>query len=547
MEINERYEINSNGELIIDEPETLSESQRKEIIKKMFNQNGWKYELLEKITGSHYLIRVTNDNLKIKKELHLFHGSIRKEDPNRNREEKKIQLGGNDPRKYTGKSIILGFYVHKCNKEFNETIIVAWPVEMEKNYPANPSLRVNMRKDILISKNIGFYSNNSTGKNIVSFRPEYIYYYLEEYLRNEREVKGLSKNKINYITKLETKYDHNRILFGAPGTGKSYKMNEAQKDLLKDGGGFERVTFHSDYSYAHFVGTYKPVSNESGEISYEYVPGPFMRTYVAAMKSANSDNPKPYLLIIEEINRANVAGVFGDVFQLLDRNDENISEYPIQTSEDMRKYLSKELGGDSTIYTEIKIPDNMFIWATMNSADQGVYPMDTAFKRRWNFTYLGINDNEEGILEKEVSLGSGEYERKVKWNELRKAINIELLEECKVNEDKLLGPYFIAKNCLDVNEKFVEVFKNKIIMYLFDDAAKHKRSVIFSGCDINNIYSEICKEFDEKGIFIFSEGVQEKFPNKLIVIDEVENMKYQENNGNLGYEKVAETNFKDED
>ena len=351
----------------------------------------------------------------------------------------------------------------------------------------------------------------------------------------------------NYMTKLKTKFDHNRILFGAPGTGKSYKMNEAQKDLLKDGGGFERVTFHSDYSYAHFVGTYKPVSNESGEISYEYVPGPFMRTYVAAMKSANSDNPKPYLLIIEEINRANVAGVFGDVFQLLDRNDENISEYPIQTSEDMRKYLSKELGGDSTIYTEIKIPDNMFIWATMNSADQGVYPMDTAFKRRWNFTYLGINDNEEGILEKEVSLGSGEYERKVKWNELRKAINIELLEECKVNEDKLLGPYFIAKNCLDVNEKFVEVFKNKIIMYLFDDAAKHKRSVIFSGCDINNIYSEICKEFDEKGIFIFSEGVQEKFPNKLIVIDEVENMKYQENNGNLGYEKVAETNFKDED
>ena len=363
---------------------------------------------------------------------------------------------------------------------------------------------------------------------------------------NEKNIQE-SVFETNYITKLNTKYDHNRILFGAPGTGKSYTLNKEQIDLLKDGGGFERVTFHPDYSYAHFVGTYKPVSNENGEISYEYVPGPFMRTYVAAMKSANSDNPKPYLLIIEEINRANVAGVFGDIFQLLDRNAENISEYPIQTSEDMKKYLSNELGGDSAWYTEIKIPDNMFIWATMNSADQGVYPMDTAFKRRWNFTYLGINDNEEGILEREVSLGRGEYARTVKWNELRKAINIELLEECKVNEDKLLGPYFIAKNCLDVNEKFVEVFKNKIIMYLFDDAAKHKRSVIFSGCDINNIYSEICKEFDEKGIFIFSEGVQEKFPNKLIVIDEVENMKYQENNGNLGYEKVAETNFKDED
>ena len=350
----------------------------------------------------------------------------------------------------------------------------------------------------------------------------------------------------NYMTKLNTKFDRNRILFGAPGTGKSYTLNKEKTDLLKNGGEFERVTFHPDYSYAHFVGTYKPVSNESGEISYEYVPGPFMRTYVAAMKSANSDNPKPYLLIIEEINRANVAGVFGDVFQLLDRNAENISEYPIQTSEDMRKYLAKELGGASALYTEIKIPDNMFIWATMNSADQGVYPMDTAFKRRWNFTYLGINDNEEGILGKEISLGSGDYERTVEWNELRKAINIELLEECKVNEDKLLGPYFVAKNCLDVNEKFVEVFKNKIIMYLFDDAAKHKRSVIFSGSETNNIYSEICKEFDEKGIFIFSERVNEKFPHQDRVINEIENSSYN-TNISFGNKKVAETKFNEED
>ena len=350
----------------------------------------------------------------------------------------------------------------------------------------------------------------------------------------------------NYMTKLDTKFDRNRILFGAPGTGKSYTLNKEKTDLLKNGGEFERVTFHPDYSYAHFVGTYKPVSNESGEISYEYVPGPFMRTYVAAMKSANSDNPKPYLLIIEEINRANVAGVFGDVFQLLDRNSENISEYPIQTSEDMRKYLAKELGGASALYTEIKIPDNMFIWATMNSADQGVYPMDTAFKRRWNFTYLGINDNEEGILGKEISLGSGDYERKVEWNELRKAINIELLEECKVNEDKLLGPYFVAKNCLDINEKFIEVFKNKIIMYLFDDAAKHKRSVIFSGSETNNIYSEICKEFDEKGIFIFSERVQEKFPYQDRVINEIENSSYN-TNISFGNKKVAETKFNEED
>ena len=360
------------------------------------------------------------------------------------------------------------------------------------------------------------------------------------------EIMSNTENELHISSTERITFDRNRIIFGAPGTGKSYKLNEDKKELLKDGGGFERVTFHPDYSYAHFVGTYKPVSNESAEISYEYVPGPFMRTYVAAMKSAKTDNSKPYLLIIEEINRANVAGVFGDVFQLLDRNSENISEYPIQTSEDVRKYLVKELGGDTALYTEIKIPDNMFLWATMNSADQGVYPMDTAFKRRWNFTYLGINDNEEGILDKEVSLGIGNYERTIKWNELRKAINIELLEECKVNEDKLLGPYFVAKNCLDVNEKFVEVFKNKIIMYLFDDAAKHKRSVIFSGSETNNIYSEICKEFDEKGIFIFSERVQEKFPHQDRVINELENSSYN-TNISFGNKKVAETKFNEED
>lgn len=366
-------------------------------------------------------------------------------------------------------------------------------------------------------------------------------------LSNMEEDKEITEKGLNFSTNIQTSYDHNRIIFGAPGTGKSYTLDEERIELLKDGGGFERVTFHPDYSYSHFVGVYKPVSNKNGEISYEYVPGPFMRIYVSAMKSLYSDTPKPYLLIIEEINRANVAGVFGDIFQLLDRDDNNVSKYSIQTSEDMRKYLSKELGGDSTLYTEIKIPNNMFVWATMNSADQGVYPMDTAFKRRWNFTYLGINDNEEGISEQKVSLGTGVYKRNVKWNELRKAINIELLEECKVNEDKLLGPYFISKNCLENNKKFVEVFKSKIIMYLFDDAAKHKRSIIFSGCETNNIYSEICKEFDEKGVFIFSEKVQEKFPNKIELNEDSENMRYEKTDRNFGIAEVAETNFKDED
>lgn len=163
-------------------------------------------------------------------------------------------------------------------------------------------------------------------------------------------------------------FAHNRIVFGAPGTGKSFKLNREQKDLISEGGEYERVTFHPDYSYAHFVGTYKPVPTKNG-ISYEYVPGPFMRTYVKAIengRSVNKEDIKPYLLLIEEINRANVAAVFGEVFQLLDRDEKNASQYPVKPSEDIKAYLAKELGGEPDNYKEIKIPDNMYIWSTMN-------------------------------------------------------------------------------------------------------------------------------------------------------------------------------------
>lgn len=225
-----------------------------------------------------------------------------------------------------------------------------------------------------------------------------------------------------------------------------------------------------------------------------------------------TESPKPYLLIIEEINRANVAAVFGDIFQLLDRDSQKVSEYPIQASEDIKKYLAKELGGEPDNYAKIKIPNNMFIWATMNSADQGVFPMDTAFKRRWDFTYIGINDNDADLNGKTVEVGSKVAQR-VEWNKLRKAIN-DFLAKQKINEDKQLGPYFISRDIVvpegsEIDKKrFAEVFKSKVIMYLFEDAAKQKRATLFEGCFQNSSrYSEICKEFDEHGIGIFNHDI----------------------------------------
>lgn len=305
--------------------------------------------------------------------------------------------------------------------------------------------------------------------------------------------------------KFESEYSWNRILFGAPGTGKSYKLKEDQKKLLKDSPNYERVTFHPDYSYANFVGTYKPVPSTDVEdnecITYKYVPGPFMRTLIRALKNKENGIQKPYLLIIEEINRANMAAVFGDIFQLLDRDEKGNSEYPIQASEDMRRYLASELGGEPNNFNEINIPNNMFIWATMNSADQGVYPMDTAFKRRWNFEYISIDNNEEKIKKYKFVVGEGDSQKEISWNALRKAIN-DRLSSLKINEDKLLGPYFISKNTLDLgDESFRTAFKNKVLMYLFEDAAKQKRSSIFSVETTK--YSTICKEFDKNGIDIF--------------------------------------------
>lgn len=318
---------------------------------------------------------------------------------------------------------------------------------------------------------------------------------------------------ISFKTGLISLFDRNRILFGAPGTGKSHQLKLDCETLMQSTKGtFERVTFHPEYSYSHFVGSYKPIADDNKEIQYKFVPGPFMRVLVAAYRSGRTEIPQPHLLLIEEINRAKVAAVFGEVFQLLDRDNEGVSEYEIHTTEDVKKYLVQELGGTVDDYAQIRIPDNMFIWSTMNSADQGVFPIDTAFKRRWNFEYLGINDNDSTIGGK-IVLGTGTYALEVNWNQIRKALNEKLAVDYRVNEDKLLGPFFLSQNVFayDLNgdiintRKFCEAFKSKVIMYLYDDAAKQHKNRLFAGCD-NSKYSTVCAAFDEIGISIFGDG-----------------------------------------
>lgn len=515
------------------------------------------------------------------------------------------------------KGVFMGVY-----KKNEATVLCTWKVSpsnaINKETPISKQIKITT-----IAKAIkeGFaQQDKGKGEFACAFTPAFLYFYLKnnswihegqiselnEHIKNDE-----NENENNYIsfnTGYESLFSRNRILFGAPGTGKSYTINRNRMELLGENNedNYERVTFHPDYSYANFVGTYKPVmvdetaevislatekdvlrvltdisksaqekydllyekfkddgltrlplllgvytdesfktrnadgsdvvgdnsvernhgrairpyvnlskpSYKKKDISYEYVPGPFMRIYIKALKNSRTDNIKPFLLIIEEINRANVAAVFGDIFQLLDRGEDFVSEYPIQATEDIKKYLAKELGGNPDDYKKIKIPDNMFIWATMNSADQGVFPMDTAFKRRWDFTYLGIDDNDKELQGKYVYLSDDKSQR-VEWNKLRKAINNFLAKE-KINEDKQLGPYFISRSIIvpkDGDEidrnRFINTFKNKVIMYLFEDAAKQKRARLFEGCSQNNSrYSEICREFETKGIEIFNRDIQ---------------------------------------
>lgn len=329
-----------------------------------------------------------------------------------------------------------------------------------------------------------------------------------EELHNEEKNIDEEINKEIIVTANKINVPYNYLVFGAPGTGKSNDLKEKVELYFKDEESYERVTFYSNYSYQQFVGTYKPKMN-GNEIVYNYAAGPFIRTLVKALKNPQ----KNYLLIVEEINRANPAAVFGDIFQLLDRKNGR-SEYQIEASEDLREYLVSHLiSGYNTCrdenikkkaldkYKKIYIPSNMYIWATMNSADQGVFPMDTAFKRRWDFKYIGIDNNQEKIKDKEVQLGS--TGKMAKWNTLRVYIN-KLLIKCKINEDKLIGPFFLGLEVLDDNEKFNKAFKSKLLMYLYEDAARQHRNKIFKAKKFST-YSELCKAFDRDGIDIFED------------------------------------------
>lgn len=327
------------------------------------------------------------------------------------------------------------------------------------------------------------WNSDSRGLSLLNFNK-----YLSAITNNDLEI--IKDGKVYKLIKKNKKTSPlkkaiNRIYYGSPGTGKSYVVNEILNPL--DFKFYERITFHPEYDNACFVGGYKPISeiiefideNDEvifkDEIKYKYVPQVFTNIYIKAWQ----DLENQYYLALEEINRGNCAEIFGDIFQLLDRN----SGYTVSPSNELQKYIIEKLGSQHEgIAGGMKLPSNLSILATMNTSDQSLFPMDSAFKRRWDWEYIPIcytsiddfkNINES--FDYEIDIEDGQ---KYSWIKYIEKINLNHIKNnSSLGMDKCIGNYFIKPD----NDKTISLrpFINKVIFYLWNDVFKDEDNKVF--------------------------------------------------------------------
>lgn len=352
---------------------------------------------------------------------------------------------------------------------------------------------------------------------------------------DELEFISLYNNLLNNLNIFEQKYvksdennmesrrlsgANNTLLYGVPGAGKSWHIkNVTCKDIDDDC--MERVVFHHDYTYSDFVGQVLPKVSEN-DVDYKFECGPF----TSILRKAYKNPEKKFYLIIEEINRGNAPAIFGDIFQLLDRMEKDkdgfkkgTSDFPITNSD-----IADKVYGDEK--HKVRIPSNLYIVATMNTSDQNVFTLDTAFKRRWNMKMIKNNFDKPKFKDNTIP------KTNISWKTFGAVINELIIEENSStlsSEDKRLGAFFVNKEELGDAEKFAE----KVLMYLWDDAFKFSRESIFNKrlivpWTLEKVISEFTDENKSDGLAIFREEVYKKFTNAQKELS-LENNNVQEN------------------
>ena len=377
-------------------------------------------------------------------------------------------------------------------KRINETVAKIKGVDSFDIYSC---VHTKELQDIIdsLNNNEEFKQYEKTGSNQYSnaLKTYMRFLYAKEIFQNEaKKIKAPSNLTLQ------------QIYYGAPGTGKSKTIKD-----LTFGEDVIRTTFHPDSDYASFVGTYKPITEEvdlrdcygkkvidddtkevvkEERIAYKFIPQAFLEAYVEAWKKLGSS--KKQYLIIEEINRGNCAQIFGDLFQLLDRNEYGFSDYPIVADKDMQKYLKKEFEGweitnkdkINQLYGEanmiglimkgerLVLPSNLYIWATMNTSDQSLFPIDSAFKRRWDWKYVPIREGRDKETNAKLNWYINTGDRQYDWWSFVSQVN-KLIGSLTNSEDKKLGYFFCKAKDGEID---ADLFVSKVIFYLWNDVFK---------------------------------------------------------------------------
>lgn len=333
-----------------------------------------------------------------------------------------------------------------------------------------------------------------------------------------------------------------QIYYGAPGTGKSHRIKEQLEGVSKEN--IFRITFHPDSDYSTFVGAYKPTRSQrplyglfgketvrlkDGEdlsediITYKFIPQAFLNAYMQAYRRPDEN----VYLIIEEINRGNCAQIFGDLFQLLDRDEYGVSEYTIKADADLKAFLEDEMGEDNDAIKdgELCLPSNLYIYATMNTSDQSLFPIDSAFKRRWDWEYEPIKYKNTNWV---IDIQGETYS----WVSFQKEINRRIFESTS-SEDKMLGDYFVNPSNGIITEKML---LNKILFYLWNDVCKDGEGDIFKVSDTEDVsFSELYGDGGKQklvgmmnylGVELVQEDIDEDDENEVEDSDKKDNTRY---------------------